>query len=225
MKKRVLVTRKRYIFLGLAMVAAAFGLVFMKGLPDATRLRADQLLLKSMKKGHFINSDDLADKIISGDPSLLLVDLRDSVQYAKYSLPNSLNVPYGKILDKDYIGYFDQDQFKVVLYSNDHLIAEQAWLILSSKNFSDLYVLKGGLNEFFNTIIRPQEPVATAPESEFNKYNTRKAAGYYFGVPMPRSVKNGQGGNGITETGGLLASKKRKAITIRKKKKKKVGGC
>jgi len=224
MKKRVLITRKRYIFLGLAMVAAAVGLLFFDGLPDATRLPANQLLLKAMKKGHYINSDQLAEKIIDGDPSLLLIDLRDSVQYAHYSLPNSMNIPYQKILNKDYVGYFDQDQFKVVLYSNDHLIAEQAWLLLSSKNFSNLYVLEGGLNNFFSTIIQPKEPLATATENDFERYDTRKAAGYYFGVPMPRTVSSGTS-NGVSETGGILKGKKRKAITIRKKKKKKVGGC
>lgn len=224
MKTKVLITRKRYIFLGLAMVAAAVGLLFLDGLPDATRLQADQLLLKSMKKGHFVNSDQLAEKIIDGDPSLLLIDLRDSVQYTHYSLPNSMNIPYGKILDKDYIGYFDQDQFKVVLYSNDQLIAEQAWLLLSSKNFSNLYVLKGGLNNFFSTIIQPKEPIATAPATDFERYNSRIAAGYFFGVPMPRTVMSGTS-NGVSETGGILKGSKRKAITIRKKKKKKVGGC
>ena len=224
MKKRVLITRKRYIFLGLAMVAAAVGLLFFDGLPDASRLQANQLLLKSMKKGHYVNSDQLAETIINGDPSLLLVDLRDSVQYAHYSLPNSMNIPYQKILNKDFVGYFDQDQFKVVLYSNDDLIAEQAWLLLSSKNFSNLYVLKGGLNNFFSTIIQPKEPVMTAAKTDFEQYNMRKAAGYYFGVPMPRTVSSGTS-NGVSETGGVLKGKKRKAITIRKKKKKKVGGC
>ncbi len=224
MKKRVLITRKRYIFLGFALVAAAVGLLFFDGLPDANRLQADQLLLKAMKKGHYINSDQLAETIINGDPSLLLVDLRDSAQYAHYSLPNSMNIPYGKILNKDYVGYFDQDQFKVVLYSNDHLISEQAWLLLTSKNFSNLYVLEGGLNNFFSTIIQPKEPLATADRNEFERYNTRKAAGYYFGVPMPRTVSSGTS-SGVSETGGILKGKKRKAITIRKKKKKKVGGC
>lgn len=223
-KKRALITRKRYIFLGLAMVAAAAGLLFFEGVPDASRLQPDHLLLKAMKKGHYVTSDELAGKIIDGDPSLLLVDLRDSVQYTHYSLPNALNVPVDKILDKNFVGYFDQDQFKVVLYSNDYLIADQAWLLLTSKKFSNLYVLKGGLNEFFRTIIQPQEPLATAPKVDFEKYNMRQAASYYFGVPMPRVVSEGTS-SGVSETGGLLANKKRKAIVIRKKKKKKVGGC
>lgn len=224
MKKRVLITRKRYIFLGLAMVAAAVGLLFIDGAPGASRLRPDQLLLKAMEKGHFLNSDQLSHKIISGDPSLLLVDLRDSTQNAQYSLPNSMSIPFKKILNDDYVGYFDQDQFKVVLYSNDHLISEQAWLLLTSKNFSNIYVLKGGLNEYFRTIIQPEEPLATAPEIDFKKYNTRKAAGYFFGVPRPQSLQHARSNGGISETGGQIP-KKRKAITIRKKKKKKIGGC
>ena len=207
------------------MVAAAVGLLFFDGLPDTSRLRADKLLLKSMNKGYLINSDQLADKIIDGDPSLLLIDLRDSAQNAQYALPNSLNIPYGKILNDDYVGYFDQDQFKVVLYTNDQLISEQAWLLLTSKNFSNLYVLKGGLNEFFSTIIQPKEPLATAPEIDFQQFNTRTAAGYFFGVPRPQSLQHAKSSGGVTETGGQITSKKRKAITIRKRKKKKVGGC
>ncbi|HHB78965.1 MAG TPA: rhodanese-like domain-containing protein [Saprospiraceae bacterium] len=225
MKKRLLVTRKRYIFLAIALVASALGLLFFDGLPDATRLSPDKVLLKSMVKGHFYDSDQIAEKIMSGDPSILLVDLRDSAQYAKYSLPGAMNIPYGKILDDDYVGYFDQDQFDVVLFSNDHLISEQSWIILTSKNFKNMHVLKGGLNEFFNTIIRPKEPVATAPETAFDQYNTRVASGYFFGVPMPRAVLGGESSGGVSETGGLIAKKKRKAIVIRKKKKKTVGGC
>ncbi len=217
--------KKRYIFLALILLGSAGGLLFLDNLPDATRLAPEQLLLKARMPGHYISSDVLADKIISGDPSLLLVDLRDSVAYAQYSLPNALNIPYQKLLNKDNIGYFDQDQFDVVLYSNDHLISDQSWLLLTSKNFNNLYVLENGLNGFFSTILHPKEPSPGAPNKDFELYSLRKASSYFFGVPMPNAVHNASGIAGVSETGGTLKTKKRKAIVIRKKKKKKIGGC
>ena len=40
--------------------------------------------------------------------------------------------------------------------------------------------MKGGLNEWVETIIRPVAPAETAPETAFEQYNFRKAASMYF---------------------------------------------
>ena len=78
--------------------------------------------------------------------------------------------------------------------------------------YKNLYVLKGGLNEWFNTIINPKLPKETDSQKDFELYSFRKAAGMYFGVGVSK-----------TET-----EKKpiKKVITVKKKKKRVAeGGC
>ena len=50
-------------------------------------------------------------------------------------------------------------------------------------------VLKGGINEWYATIINPLKPADNMPASDFELYATRKAASMFFGVIYPEQVK------------------------------------
>jgi len=72
--------------------------------------------------------------------------------------------------------------------------------------------MKGGLNEWMKTIIRPKMPPQTAPETAFEKYDFRKAASLYFT------------GTGVVKA-GKSASKMKVVFKKRKKAVVAAGGC
>jgi rhodanese-related sulfurtransferase len=165
----------------------------------------------------YINTDELADRMVNQDPSLLLVDTRNTEEFEKYSLPNAINIPLSQIFSEKLNPYLDQDIYDVVLFSNDNFTAEEAWLIGNRMGYQRLYVLDGGLNTWFETIIQPEFPKETMSREAYDLYAFRKAAGKYFGVAIDTLE---------IEMEVKKAAAPKKVVTKPKKKKKMPeGGC
>lgn len=207
----------RYMFLAAVFVILAGGLVLLPKFEKHEGIKPELLLSKAISSERYISADELAHKIINQDPSILLIDVRDSSSFNKYSLPNSINIPLEKLLNEDSEAFLNQDQFDVILFSNDNFIADQAWLLCNRLDFKNLRVLDGGINTWFSTIINPPIPKESQPASDFELYTFRKAASMYFGVVYPEPI--------IIEPVKKKAPPK-KVVPVKKKKKMPVeGGC
>ncbi len=216
-RKFVKVLSFRYIILATVLIILAGGLVLLPKFEKHEGIKPELLLSNAISSERYISSDELAHKIINQDPSFLLIDVRDEESYEKYSLPNSINIPLEKLLTEDSESFLNQDQFDVILFSNDNFYADQAWLLCNRLDYKNQRVLKGGINSWFTTIINPSIPTENKPSSDFEQYSFRKAASMYFGVLYPDLVK--------TEPIKKKAPPK-KIITVKKKKKMPVeGGC
>ena len=115
--------------------------------------------------------------------------------------------------------YIDQDAYNIVFFSNDNFYADQAWALCTRLDYKNLHVLKGGVNQWFNTIINPAKPTENMPAEAFELYNFRKAASMYYGVVYPEQFKP-------KKVVVRKAPPKKKVITVKKKKKAPAeGGC
>jgi len=209
--KKILVKR-RYQLLAAILFLLAAGLVLLPKYKKNEGINPKLFVKNAMSTERYISTDLLAERIINQDPTLLLIDTRTESEFNEYSLPNAINIPLKYLLDEDNLNYIDQDDFDVILFSNDNFFADQAWMIGNRLGFKNLYVLKGGLNEWFSTIIDPKYPDETMSQEEFEIYSFRKGAGRYFGV-------------GVSENENK-SPKVRKVIIVQKKKKKVAeGGC
>ena len=207
----------RYIVLAIVFIALAGGLVLLPKYEKHEGIKPEKLLSNAISSERYISSDELAHKIINQDPSFLLIDVRDEESYSKYSLPNSINIPLEKLLEDDSEAYLNQDEFDVILFSNDNFYSDQAWLLCNRLEYKNMRVLEGGINTWFTTIIKPEKPTENQPASDFELYTFRKAASMYFGVVYPDQVK--------TEPIEKKAAPK-KIMPVKKKKKMPVeGGC
>jgi len=211
---------KRYLFLTIILLILGSGLLLLPKVKINEGISPTVLLTNINSSERYISTDALANKIISNDPSFLLIDLRDEASYKNYSIPNAIHIPFADIFKENGMTYLDQDQYDVILYSNDHYIADQAWLLCNRRNYENLYVLKGGLNQWYNTILNPKKPTENMPLTAYNTYDFRKAASMYFGVGYPEPV--------FTEHKKATIKKvvPRKVVPIKKKKKyESEGGC
>lgn len=203
---------KRYILILVVLTALAFGLLILPDSHNSIDVKPELLLNEINSTSRFLSVDLVAERLIDEDPSIMLIDVRSPDQSAEYSLPGAFSIPLDEVALPDWEDYLNQDDMDVVLYSNSDLFADQAWIICTRLGYKNLYVMKGGLNEWFETIMQPKLPPETASKEEFDLYSFRQAARQYFG-----------GGSNIE----VEADLPKENIVIKKREKKVVaeGGC
>ncbi len=209
----------RYLILAAILIMLAGGLVLLPKYEKHEGITPETLLSNAVSPERYISTDELADRIINNDPSLLLIDVRDENDFKKYTLPSAINIPLNKVLEEDSEPYLDQDEYDVILFSNDNFYSDQAWILCNRLGYENLYVLKGGINTWFNTIINPKKPTENMASTEFKLYSFRKAASMYFGVAYPGKItKKSNTSKSVTTP--------KKIVPVKKKKKMPVeGGC
>jgi len=178
------------------------------------KLTASQLLEEAVGRQQYFSPDELADKLVSKDPSIQLIDVRDPDEFDRYSLPGAINIPLNDLLNDKWSDYLDQDVRMNIFYSNGTVEANEAWLITRQLGYENNYVLEGGLNYWVETILNPGKPGATSPDEEFARYDFRQAAGSALG-----------GGGALLPASPTQAPASKPAIVKKPAKKKASGGC
>lgn len=201
-----------YIILAFVLIALAGGLLLLSEDPPSREIAPEMLLKEIHDPARYITADQVADRLINEDPSLLLVDVRTAEAAASYTLPGALSIPLSGLLDPEWQKYLDQQAMDVVFFSNGDLYADQAWVLCKRKGYKNLYVLSGGLNTWFTTIMQPSPPAETAPSEAFDRYAFRRGAALFLS-------------GGAVDTG--KTSTEAMPVLINKRKKKTVaeGGC
>ena len=207
-----------YKILALILILIAGGLLFLPKYERHEGIDPESLLANAISPERYITADELAHKIISNDPSVLIIDVRDAKSFENYSIPGSLNIPLGEILDEGNENYINQNAFEVIFYSNENFHADQAWILCNRLGYKNLRVLEGGMNSWFNSIINPPVPGENLPSTAHDLYSFRKAASMYFGVVYPDEIK--------AEIVPVKAKEPKPVVPVKKKKKKMPeGGC
>jgi rhodanese-related sulfurtransferase len=201
----------KYILPAVILLLLAFMTLILPERDNTGELDPQDLLTEIIDPARYLTTDQVAHRLVNEDPSLFLVDVRPSSSYKKFSLPGAVNVPLEDILAESNQDFFTQPGKDVVLFSNADIFADQAWILLSRMERENIYVLNGGINEWFRTIINPSPPAPTEPKEAFARYQFRLGARQYF-----------LGGSSI-EVPEIQAEE----IQVTRKKKKSVveGGC
>ncbi len=217
-KKIAKVLAFRYTILAVILILLAGGLVLLPKYQKHEGIKPEELLSNTISSERYMTTDRLAHILINQDPSFILIDVRDEKSFVNYTLPNAINIPLKNLFNEENIGYLNQNQYDVVLFSNDHFYADQAWILCNRLGYKNMRVLKGGINEWYATIINPLKPADNMPATDFDLYATRKAASMFFGVVYPEQFK--------VEAPKIVKEAPKKVITIEKKKKAPAeGGC
>ena len=201
---------KNYIILAVLFLILAGGLLILPERENYQQIKPEELMRDIVQTSRYVTTDQVAEMLIEGDPTIMLVDVRDEYDYCEYSLPKALNIPLDSIMVPEYQDYLGIDDLNVVFFSNDDIRSDQAWVIAKRMGYGSIYVLKGGLNCWINTIIQPKVPEETASKADFELYDLRRGASMYF-----------TGAELATTEGGA------KSVTVVRKKKTSVaeGGC
>ena len=204
------------------MILAAFivplGLI-IAAVPQNTtkpyKLTANELLAEASSRTQYIAPEEVADMVIKKDPVLQLIDVRGKDEFEKYHLEGAINIPINDLLSEVNAVILDQEVKMNVIYSNSTVTANEAWMITRQLGYKNNYVLEGGLNYWFDTILNPQKPGSTSSDEEFAKYDFRKAASVALGGGNIEAIPNNES----------ASSAPLKPIIKSQKKKKAAGGC
>jgi len=170
-------------------------------------------LLEYVNSGmQYFSPDEVAQMMVSKDPSLVLIDVRSEDEYEKFHLPGAINIPLSSLLEDQWKDYIHQDLRYNVFYSNGTVKANEAWMLSRQLGYQNNYVLQGGLNYWVETIMNPKAPPSTSPDEEIAKYDFRKGAGQALG------------GGAVVESSDQPAPDLPK-IAPRPAKKRVQGGC
>ena len=179
-----------------------------------------QIISELKEKAYFITADALAAMLVEKDPTVKLVDVRDAFDFQKFSLPNATNLNIENIVSDEWSEFMNQDKYTIVIYSNGNVDAVEAWMLCRMKGYENIFVLQGGLNNWYETILNPQKPASTMADEELAKYEFRKAAGSSLG-----GVAGDSASAVPAKMAGSEAPKPKPAAGAAKKKKGASGGC
>lgn len=171
---------KTYVFLSALVVLLGVGLYVLEA-NETTDERPPEVILTDLNEGtRYVSTDELAERIVDGDPSIQMVDVRDPYDFMDFSLPGAKNIPISDLGTEVASDLFETPGRDFIFYSNGDVEANKAWLIANRMGFDRLYVLEGGLNRWIKTIIRPSRPADTEPQEAFDRYQFRLGASQFF---------------------------------------------
>jgi rhodanese-related sulfurtransferase len=179
------------------------------------RLNADDLVNELASGSQYMEPETIADMLVAKDPSFRLIDVRSQDDFEKYSLTGAVNIPLPELLSEQNAGILSDEVKTNVFYSNGSSDANEAWMLARQLGYENCYVLRGGLNYWFEAILNPPKPSSLNADDEIARYDFRVSASQALG-----------GGNAVQaaspESDKQAPAAKPKPAS---KKKKAAGGC
>ncbi len=182
---------RKSVSLTLVILAAALWLVPSDGpAPAQTETvqaaATDQTLLAQIEQAaDHIEPEEIADRLMTGDPCLVLVDVRPQEEYEAFHLRGAMNVPLSQVMEamEPY-----RQAGMIVLYSNGITHPAQARDALARAGFVNAYILTDGLTGFVDRCLKPvslrAEPVTPAEADSIRRWRA-----YFYATAQPSPVK------------------------------------
>ena len=120
------------------------------------QLKPGELLEKSLSETIYFSVDQVARFVNNEDSLVQIIDIRSEEEYKICNIPGSINIPFNDLLNPDWAGYFIQPKMKTILYGNGDQLTNSAWTILTGLGSENCFVMNGGLNEWYKTIMLTQ---------------------------------------------------------------------
>lgn len=209
---------KRYIILAIIAISLGIGMLLM---PDkdpnkySDKKNSPESLLASIDDpSRYLSPDDITDRIIKKDPTLLLIDVRPADQFALFAIPTAINIPIDSLLTEASISMMKQEGKVKVFYSNSGTTSDMAWILAKREGIKEVFVLQDGINTWFKNIVKAEKPAAFEPKEAFDLFNFRIAARQYFYGASTKKVEP-----------EITKAPIKKAVKVQKVEESSGGGC
>lgn len=205
----------RYLLIAALAVVAGLMLWLLPMRVNVAEIPPDQLLDEIKDQTRYYTTDQVAKMIIDSDPLLLLADVRPGSEFARFSLPGSINIPIDSLLQPDFLDVLADGTRSIVFISADGMLAEQAWMLCKRMKMNHIHIMKGGLDQWVETILEPRQPSPSDAGSEHDRYLSRLGARQFFTGA----------GNPALSPREPATQQQSLPLTPRKKQTKLEGGC
>jgi rhodanese-related sulfurtransferase len=169
-------------------------LAFMPNPSSKTfKLKPGELLEKSGSAEIYFSVDEVARFVNNEDSTVQLIDLRDADEFRKCNIPGSVNIPLVDLLNPEWSVYFNQKNIRTIFYGNGDQNANIAWTIATGLGTENCFVMKGGLNEWFKTVMLTKfegERITPRENTLFeNRYKAREIFNQINSLPESLKTK------------------------------------
>jgi rhodanese-related sulfurtransferase len=179
------------MYLGLA------GITFLIGLTSFSLPDRQQLILKDASNPMVTSQmdikkmppDELAYLLIDDDNSVQIFDMRQKEQYQALTLPKSYNVTPEYLFGKDAYKQLSLNNIKNVFVADNETDEIKAAYIAQKLGYNNIFVLKGGLNEFRDMILNFKMPEEVMTRREADTYKFRLKASKLMPVLIEKAKK------------------------------------
>ncbi len=124
-----------------------------------------------------IEPEELADRLMAGEPDLVVVDVRPASEFNTFHLHSAINVPLARLAETLQP---NKNKGLIVLYSNGMTHPAQARDSLQRQSFSNVYLLTDGLQGFRDRCLKPvslrPEPLTAEAAARVNAWRAFFAA-------------------------------------------------
>lgn len=96
------------------------------------------------KEDQFVDTKAAAERQARGE---LLLDVREADDYKEFHIPNSMNIPFGRLEFR----LAELESYKgkpITVFDHSGLRAPRAWELLQKAGFTQVTILKGGIAEW-----------------------------------------------------------------------------
>ncbi|MEE9466333.1 MAG: YeeE/YedE thiosulfate transporter family protein [Candidatus Neomarinimicrobiota bacterium] len=172
----------------LALVAVVPALLAaVTGYSDRTLAGVEQVdkMMIAGERVDLLAAPQLAEWIMEQEDDLLVLDLRPAEEFAEYHLPFALNAPDGESPELS-----PSPQGKVVLYTLDGTVSDEAWVAIKAGDWQDVQVLRGGLEAWAAEILFPD--LTDTRSMNLRQLEKRARMSRYFGgePQLPPELEN-----------------------------------
>jgi len=155
-------------------------------------VKPHKLLSEILDETTYLPVDQVAKFVVNEDSLIQIIDLRSPEEFMTANIPGSVNVPYDQFLNNDPGRFLNDANIKTILYSNGDFKSNYALVIAKGLNYKNIYVMKGGLNEWYNTIMNSRFTGERISARENALFETRTRASKLFTEinSLPDSLKH-----------------------------------
>jgi rhodanese-related sulfurtransferase len=154
--------------------------------------RLPVLLSTASDSNLYVTADEAAVYLASEDKSIQFIDLRAPGEFGKFNIPGSVNFPYSDFLSTDPDRILNNRKLKYIFYSNGDINSSYALMIARGLGYNNTYALRGGLNDWFTTVMNTSfsgDRISARENALFE--NRMKARKMFTGInSLPDSLKN-----------------------------------
>lgn len=185
-------------------------------MPDEAEyeLSSEEILQEALLKENEAYPEDVAYIAEMEDEAYFIIDIRDPHSFQNGHVNTAVNIPVHDFLEKENRKLFNrlaEDSVTVIIYGNEQLDANGAWMLLRQIGYSNIQVMLGGYN-YYSTSSLDLYDLPDIPE-----YMVEEQMYDYAGIM--EEMSGGEFETTTTESPEIV-------VPVRKKKKSVVeGGC
>lgn len=168
----------KILYTGLAAFAVFIGLsaFIMPERQEYIIGQASDEKIISQYKPKEITIDELAFRIMDEERNLQIIDFRSPEKYKEMSLPNSINMTIDNLFTKDATKILLLKNKKRVFIAENEAEEKKAAYIGEKLGFDEIYILKGGLDNFTKNILNFKKPIQINSRQEEVTFSFREKA-------------------------------------------------